>query len=170
MEKSCREIEEMLVEYADGQLSPDDAIEVAKHSAQCEKCRKVLSALQKSLDLAGVIWTDGLTETETIRIPTSTKVRKLSWFHYAALAASILLVVTTSIVWRVIVKPEPTEVTFEEIERRITESASAARLLAATELLAEVPDAQSIVDQEYRYIVETYPETTAANKAKSKIK
>jgi predicted anti-sigma-YlaC factor YlaD len=170
MEKSCRKIEEMLVDYTDGQLSPDDSSKVAEHLAQCEACRKVLEALRKSLDLAGVVWTDGLSETETIRIPTLRKVRKLSRYHYAAIAASILLVVTASIVWRALMKPEPTEVTFAEIERQITESASAARLLAATELLAEVPDVQPIVDQQYRYIVETYPETTAANKAKSKMK
>ncbi|MFC1636169.1 anti-sigma factor family protein [Planctomycetota bacterium] len=170
MEKSCQEIEEMLVDYTDGQLSPDNSSQVTEHLAQCEACRKVLDALQKSLELAGVIWADGLSETENIRIPASRKVRKFSRLHYAAIAASILLVVTTSVVWRALVKPEQTEITFAEIERRITESASAARLLAATELLAKVPDTQSIVDQQYRYIVETYPETTAANKAKLKIK
>lgn len=170
MERLCREIEEMLVDYADGQMSPGDSSAVAEHLAQCENCRKVLDALQRSLDLAGVIWTDGLTETENIRIPTSHKIRKFPWLRYAAIAASILLVATTSIVWRALMKPKGPEITFAEIERRITESASAARLLAATELLVEVPDAKPIVDQQYRYIAETYPETTAAHKAKSKIK
>lgn len=169
MEKSCREIEEMLVDYADGKLSPDESSELTEHFAQCEACRKALDALQKSLELAGVIWTDGLTEIENIHIP-SAKVRKVRWLRYAAIAASILLVVTTSVVWRALVKPEPTQITFAEIERQIAESASAARLLAATDMLAEVPDAQSVVDQQYRYIIETYPETTAAHKAKSKIK
>lgn len=169
MEKSCKEIEEMLVDYADRQLLPDDSNQVTEHLAQCETCRKVLDALQKSLELAGVIWTEGLTETENIRIPASKKVWRLHWLRYAAIAASILLVITTTIVWRALMKPEPTEITFAEIERRITESASAARLLAATELLADVPEARTIVDQQYRYIAETYPETTAATKAKSKI-
>ena len=59
---------------------------------------------------------------------------------------------------------------FRLVPERIAESVSAARLLAATELLTEVSDAQPIVDQQYRYIVETYPETTAANKANSKLK
>jgi len=67
------------------------------------------------------------------------------------------------------VKPTRKEVSFADIERRITESASAARLLAAAELLAEYPDAQSIVKEQYRYIVEAYPETAAAAEAKSKI-
>jgi predicted anti-sigma-YlaC factor YlaD len=170
MEKSCKEIEKMLVDYTDGQLLPDGLKKVTEHLPQCEGCRKVLDALQKSLELTNVIWTDGLAETENVRIPISRKVRKFHWFRNAAIAASILLVIAVSVVWRALVKPEETEVTFAEIERRITESASAARLLAATELLAGYPDAQSIVDQQYHYIIETYPETTAANKAKSKIK
>ena len=170
MEKSCKEIEEMLVDFTDGQLSPDESNEVTEHVVQCENCRKVLEALQKSLELAGVIWTDSLTEIENIRIPTSRKVGKFRWLRYAAIAASILLVVTASVVWRDLVKPNKPEVTLAEIERRITESSSAARLLAATELLTDYPDAQTIVDQQYRYIVETYPETAAANKEKKKIK
>jgi anti-sigma factor RsiW len=166
MEKSCKEVEEMLVDYADGQLSPDDSSKVAEHLADCDKCRKVPDALQRSLALAGVIWADGLTETENLRIPAVRKTGRIRPLHYAAIAASVLLVATASIVWRALVKPKEAEVAFAQIERRITESASAARLLAATELLAEYPDAQPLVNQQYRYIVEMYPETTASNKAK----
>jgi len=169
MKKTCKEIEELLVDYADGQLSPDDSNEVAGHLAQCRNCPKVLGALQKSLDLAGVIWNDSLAETKNIRIPTSCKIKRFPLRRYAAIAASILLVVTTSIVWRALVKPEPSEITFAEIERRINESASAARLLTATELLADHPDASSIVEQQYRYIIQTYPDTIAAKEAKSRM-
>ena len=170
MERSCEEIREMLVDYADGQLSQSDSNRVAEHLAECEHCRKMLDALQRSLELAEVIWEDGLAETKEIRVSIPGKAKKIYWFRYAAVAASILLVLTTSIVWRRLVKPTRKELTFAEIERKITESASAARLLAAAELLAEYPDAQSIVKEQFRYIVEAYPETAAATKAKSKIK
>jgi len=169
MEKSCEEIREMLVDYADGQLLPSDSKKVADHLAECAHCRKMLDALQRSLELAGVVWEDGLAETKEIRAPIHGKVRKIRWPRYAAIAAGILLVVTTSIVWRELVRPAKKELTFAEIERRITESSNAARLLAATELLAEYPDAETIVKEQYRYIVETYPETAAAAKAKLKI-
>jgi predicted anti-sigma-YlaC factor YlaD len=169
MKKSCEEIREMLVDYADGQLSPSEANRVAEHLRKCEHCQRMLETLQSSLELAGVIWADGLAETKEIRAPILGKPRKIRWLRYAAVAASILLVVTTSIVWRGLVKPTQKEVSFAEIERKITESASAARLLAAAELLAEYPDAKSIVKEQYRYIVETYPETAAAAKAKLKI-
>jgi anti-sigma factor RsiW len=166
MEKSCKDWEDKLVDYADGRLSPGDSSEVAEHLARCEHCRALLGSLHMSLDLAGIIWADSLAETEEIRVPGPDKVKRPRWPRYAAVAASILLVVSTSIVWRVLVRPEEAEISFVDIERRITDSASAARLLAATELLAEYPDAQPIAEQQYRYIVETYPRTTAANKAK----
>lgn len=169
MEKSCREIEEMFVDYADGQLSPSDSSMVAEHLATCEHCRKMLGGLQKSLELASVIWADAHTETENIRIPAA-KNRKLPWLRYAAIAASILVVATTSIMWHTLIRPKGSELTLAEIERKITESGSAARLLAAAELLSKHPEAKTVVEQQYRSIVETYPETAAALKAKSKIK
>jgi len=66
MGKSCEKTEEMLVDYADGQLSPGESNKVAEHLEECESCRKILAALNKSLELAGVIWTDGLCETKEI--------------------------------------------------------------------------------------------------------
>ena len=169
MKKSCENIEQMLIDYADGQLSPSDSSMVAEHLAQCEECRNVLDALQKSLELTGVIWADGLAETENIRIPAA-KTRKIRWPRYAAIAASILLVAIASVVWHTLVRPKEAELTFAQIERKITESGSAARLLAAAELLSENSEAEAIVKQQYQHIVETYPETTAAAKAKLRIK
>jgi predicted anti-sigma-YlaC factor YlaD len=169
MEKSCKDIEQMLVDYADGQLSPSYSNKIAEHLAQCEKCRNVLDALQKSLELAGVIWADSLSETENIRIPAA-KSRNIRWSRYAVIAASILLVATASVMWHTFTRPKASELTFAEIERKITESGSAARLLAAAELLSDNAEAETIVKQQYQYIVDTYPETAAAAKAKLRIK
>ncbi len=166
--KSCEDIQEILVDYADGELLPGQSSEVTEHLETCEKCRKLLTALQKSLDLATVVWEDNLKEAEVVKIPVRQKTRKIHWFRYAAVAASILIVVTTSIVWREISKPQNAELSFDEIERNISESANAARLLAATELLTDYPDAKEIVQQQYRYIAETYPRTPAAAEIKLK--
>jgi predicted anti-sigma-YlaC factor YlaD len=170
MEKTCEEIREKLVDYADGQLSQSESNKIAEHLGKCKNCRRMLDALQRSLELVEVIWEDGLGAAKEIRIPIPVKARKIRWPRYAAAAAGILLVVTTSILWRALVRPAKKELTFAEIERKITESASAARLLAAAELLAEYPDAETIVKEQCRYIVDTYPETAAAAEAKSKIK
>ncbi len=169
MERSCEDIREMLVDYADGRLLPSESNKVAEHLAKCEHCQRILDGLQRSLKLAEVVWEDGLAETKEIRAPIHGKVRKIRWPRYAAVAAGILLVVTTSIVWRTLMRPAKKELSFAEIERKITEAGNAARLLAAAELLAEYPDAEAIVKQQYRYIVETYPETTAAAEVKLKI-
>ena len=170
MEKFCEDIEQMLVDYSDGQLSPSDSSNVAEHLTKCEECRKILDALQKSLELAGVIWADSLAETENIRIPAAHKTRRIRWLRYVAIAASILVVATTSIVWHTLIRPKGSKLTFAEIERKIIESGSAARLLAAAELLSEYPEAETIVKQQYQHIVEMYPETTAATKAKLRIR
>ena len=170
MQKSCEDISEMLVDYADGRLSAGESSEVAEHLTKCEDCRRTLEALQRSLELAGVIWEDGLAETEAIRIPVLRKTTAPHWLKYAAIAAGILLIFTVSVLWQVLVGPPESEPTFAEIERRISESGSAARLLAAAELLAEYPDAETIVRQQYRYIMETYPDTPAAGEAKLRIK
>ncbi|MHC4583050.1 MAG: anti-sigma factor family protein [Planctomycetota bacterium] len=169
MEKLCEKIEEMLVDYADGQLTSGESNKVAEHLEKCKNCQKILNALQKSLELTEVIWDDGLSETKEIRIVIPGKLRNIPWTRYAAAAAGIILLLTTSVVWQTLIKPVEKEINFAEIERRITDAGNAARLLAATELLAEYPDAQPIVKEQYRYIVETYPETSAANEAKLKI-
>ena len=166
MKRSCTYFEEMLVDYVDGQLSLADSSEVAEHLANCEPCRILFDALNRSLDLAGVIWTNSLADTEEMRVPARPNAGKTNWPKYSTIAASILIVATASVVWRVLLRPEQPELTIAQIERSITESASAARLLAATELLADCPDTQMILRREYRYIVETYPETNAACEAK----
>jgi anti-sigma factor RsiW len=169
MGSSCKEIEQMLVDYADGQLSPGESSKVAAHLAKCEQCQSTLQALQRSLELVGVIWEDGLAETEAIRIPILKKVRKFRWAKYAVVAASILLVVTISGLWQALVRPTEQEPTFAEIENGISNSASAARLLAAADLLAKYPDAETIAKRQYHYVVKTYPKTPAAAEAKLRI-
>lgn len=169
MERSCEDIREMLVDYADGRLLPSEANRVAEHLSKCEHCQKMLVALQNSLELAEVIWEEGLAETKEIRAPIHGKVRKIRWPRYAAVAAGILLVVTTSVLWRTLVRPARKEISFAEIERKINESGSAARLLAAAELLAKYTDDEAFVKRQYRHIIEIYPKTTAADKARSRI-
>ena len=165
MQKLCKEIDEMLVDYADGRLTPSESDRVNEHLAKCRRCRNILKALHMSLELAGVIWEDGLAQTQLICIPAPHKAKQRRWVRYAAVAASILLLITGYIIWHISAAPTEPQPTFAEIERKISESASAARLLAAADMLAEYPDAETIVKQQYRYIAETYPETPAAAKA-----
>jgi len=168
--KSCEDIQKILVDYADGQLHPEEKTIVSQHLDQCENCRNLFNALNKSLELSTIIWEDNLTEIQNVAIPDLPKERKIHWLRYAAVAASILIILTTIITSSINKKQEPElEVSFEEIEKSINDSANAARLLAATELLADYPDYKEMVESQYRYIAKRYPETSATEKIKLKI-
>jgi anti-sigma factor RsiW len=168
MKESCKDIAEMLVDYADGQLPPGESAEVAEHLAGCKDCRAAVKALQRSLSLATVVWEDGLAQVKDIRVPTARSSR-FRWRQLAAIAAGILIVAGVSLIRRTKTGPKEAKPTFAEIEQRIEQAGSAARLLAAAELLAQYPDARPIMQRQYRYIVDTYPQTPAAAKAKSSI-
>jgi len=170
MEKSCEQIEKLLVDYADGELSPSESSDVAEHLSKCEACRRTVVALQRSLDLAGIVWADGLEEIKGVGLPRTSGVSRFKWRRYAAAVAGILVVAAISIVCVTRTTPKQAEPTFAEIERQIDESGRAARLLAAAEMLADCPSAKSIVKQQYRYIAETYPRTPAAAQAKLRIR
>ncbi|MBL7153957.1 MAG: zf-HC2 domain-containing protein [Phycisphaerae bacterium] len=169
MKDPCDNFAELLVDYADGQLSAEQSTKVADHLAECSDCRVTLDGLHRSLEIAQVIWQDNLSQTETIRIAASPRPRRRSWPRYAA-AAVILIVSAVSITSRLMNNPPKSEATFAEIEQKITEAGAAARLLAATDLLAEQADAESIVKRQYRYVVQTYPETLAAAEAELRIR
>jgi len=167
MEKvACTEIADKLTAYADGELPQHESGMVAEHLAQCPDCRKTLSALEDSLRLTRIIWDDNLARTDNIDLALPAKSRSRRRLRYVAVAAGILLAVTCSVIRYATVK----EPTFQEIEHQIAQAASATRLLAALELLAEYPDAELIVQQQYLHIVDMYPQTAAADKAKARIK
>lgn len=112
-----------------------------------------------------------LAETENIRIPASRQTRKVHRLRYVAIAASILLVISAFIAWRALMKPEEVqkEPSLAEIERKIIDESTAAKLLAAADLLANKLNAETLVQKQYEYIVDRYPNTKAAETAKTKI-
>ncbi len=153
--KSCEEIRGMLVDYADGELSEQDSQAVAEHLAECPACREVIRCLERSLHLAKAIWLDDLEAART----TSARrvaVRLLPW---AAVAAAILIVAGTLVLNSI---HRPPELEYARIERQVAGVAAAARLLAATQILAQCEDTESIVQEQYRYILDNYADTPAA--------
>ncbi len=92
MRESCKEIADVLVDYADGQLSAERASNVAGHLAECSDCRDLLRGLRESLELAQVIWQDSLHQAERIHIGHAAKVARHHWLQYAAAAAVILVI------------------------------------------------------------------------------
>jgi len=167
MMEPCDNSGDLLVDYADGLLDAEGSAKVAGHLAECDDCRRLVDGLNKSLELAEVIWQDNLDQTsETIRIPAPVRVTGRSWLRYAA--AAVILVVTGIYVSSRMTNKPTKQITLAEMEQRITEAGSAAQLLAAADLLAGYSEATT-VKQQYRQIVERYPHTSAAVKARSQI-
>lgn len=166
-DKSCEQIAELLVDYADGLLSPQKSDEVAEHLAGCAECEALLNGLRRSLELSNVIWQDNFeqAQTQTLAIPRRTAKRR--WAGYAAVAAGIIVFVTASVVRHLVRGPGQQGPNLAEIERRIIDEGAAAKLLAATELLAGRPYANGLVKSQYHYIVDNYPNTQAAAKVKT---
>ena len=168
MEMSCGYIERMLVDYADGRLSAGESRQVAEHLASCEGCRAMLDALGRSLELAGVIWQDGLAEAEGISIGRR-KAGGRAWRRYAAAAAGIIVIFAASVLWLAEKKGPKQEMSFGEIERSIVDAGGAARLLAVTERLARYADAGALVKRQYQHIIDEYPNTAAAAEARRRM-
>ena len=168
-EMSCKEIEQMLVDYADRQLSPSQSSEVAEHLVGCQRCSDVLKALQRSLELAQVVWEDGWADAQAIHISKRVKTGEIPRWAYAT-AAAVLAVAACWVFWHYLNRPAPQALTVAEIERRIADEGMAARLLATAELLAAKPYAEELVKSQYNYIVERYPSTEAAATAKTRIR
>ena len=156
---TCQTIEEWLVDFADGALPSDQAARVQAHLAQCPTCRATIEALQQSLAIAQTIWQD------TARDVGQSQPRRLSLWHYGAVAAAILLALGT-LFYRPDGRTHPAAPgpSLADIERQMVEAASAARLLVATEQMETQPALRDIAKSQYRHIVERYPDTAAAER------
>jgi predicted anti-sigma-YlaC factor YlaD len=162
----CSQIEELLVDYADSALDQSDVDKVTAHLAQCPNCRNTLSALIESLKLASAIWQDNLRQPPAAK----THRRSLTWRKYAAIAASIAILAAAAIICESKSQPKQPEPTLAQIEQQIEQAASAARLLAAADMLAPYTQTESIARNQYDYIVDAYPRTPAAVQAKEHLK
>jgi anti-sigma factor RsiW len=190
---TCEELADRIVDYVDGELPPDEAGTVARHLSECPRCRQTASDLRQSLGLAKVIWEDNLADATAIRddavgagpracpssegnrggLPlrcphghTANQLRRAG-FYALAVAASILLVV--GVLVRPILRQSPREqpLLAEQIERQVARAGRAAQLLAATRIVAQCEGTESVVEQQYRYILREYGDTPTAESIKA---
>jgi anti-sigma factor RsiW len=171
--ENCERIEDSLIDYADNLLSDDESSKVEEHLDICSNCQLKLEALDKSLRLTRIIFEDNLSQIEDIQLP-AVKRTPIRWIRPAAAAAVVLFVAGLLIVFQTL-QTAPSEQTItassiEEIERQINQATIAAKLLATADLLTQDPENQNIVQDQYFHIIETYPNTSAAEKAKLLIK
>lgn len=98
--KTCDTIRELLVDYADGVLPPEEHAAVAEHVERCAACAETVRALQASLAAALGVWQGQLAAIEDATAngaprPQQTRRRSLRlvyWLGSGAAAAALLLV------------------------------------------------------------------------------
>lgn len=180
MSSDCpKGIADKLVDYANGVLPAAAAAEIARHLEQCETCRRQLDALQRSLDLACVIWEDSaaqLTNTASIRNanrPAQPTVWRSRMSTYGAVAAALAIAIgVLEYATSRHVHPStqtggaaPSIVTVEDIKFEIACEAVASQLLMAADLLAEQPGGIEYACENYRYIAAAYSNSLAAQQS-----
>ena len=160
MKTVCERLADRLVDYVDGELPEDEAHGMTRHLADCEHCRRTALAMERSLGLARVIWSDNLGDSEpAVKPALVSRGRRLRLY---AVAASILIVGSAVIFTVLNHYPLHPSISVEELERQIIRAGTAAELLAATQILAQCEGTESIVDNQYRYILREYAGTPAA--------
>lgn len=161
---SCQTIEELLVDFADDALTGAETARVRAHIEQCPPCRATVEALRQSLACAQTIWQDNTRHRRRTRALQSHR------WRYVAVAAGILLAAGTLAYWPARHRPTGDAPTLAEIENRIDVSGRAARLLARIDQLETQASLRDVAESQYRYIMEKYPDTAAAESARLKLK
>jgi anti-sigma factor RsiW len=165
----CEQFEELLVKYADGLLGDDKAAEVTAHLESCRACADKLDALGRSLTLAQTIWEDNLDQPTQRAVARASLVRTLTRRWPVAAAAAVLIFAVAIVSHRgPLTQPPAPQLTAEQVEQQILAEGSAARLLAAAEILERKPHASKLARSQYKYILDYYPETKAAAQARTK--
>ncbi len=180
--RTCDSVTEVLVPYADSELPEADAAAVAAHLAVCPECRAELRLLKRSLELARQAWRESARDAPVpAGCPLQPRRRRLQ--VAVGLAACVAVLLAAAGWWRFSGEPPDGSVPriaeiepaappapvappapAEEIDlvELIAREGRSARLAAAARLLAAQPGLESYQDQAERYLLETYPDTTAA--------
>lgn len=174
--QNCKQIADILVDYADNKTDENDSRQVARHLAHCPDCREIVEALQKSLQLTEIIWQGLAEENKNIAMPSLDKRTKQrsGIFKYAAIAAGFLIAATLFLTLynspssTPIAQTGNASISLREIELDIAQVMQAARLLAMVDISIQRGRIANGDDQ-YKYIVEKYPHTSAATKAKKRL-
>jgi hypothetical protein len=178
----CSVIADLLVDFADGELTVEQRHRVADHLSTCPECRADLRLLERSLELAQSVWQQAAVSLgqdiassprALSRMPKATSTGRFlprgRRAIAACVAACILLLLTASAVWwlpqrrrdgqpietiaRQTESPSPA-LTSDSIDRFISGQARSARLAVVVQILASQPGLESYKANEERYLAE----------------
>jgi hypothetical protein len=185
--RSCNEIADLLVDYADSDLPAPESALVTEHLATCERCRATLAALRRSLAAARVVWEAGGAELAGANAGQPGSARRQP-FHRpvwrlwrpALVAASVLLLAGGVWFWQrgrpasapavatvaPAVAPGPS---IADLELEIGRQGISAALLGAAEFLAEQPGGQDVACERFRYVAIGYADSPAGTESKRRV-
>ncbi len=165
--ESCDSLADLLVDYADRELSQAQAVLIEDHLAHCSACRENLQRLERSLDLARAVWQEAAARPVTIRRP----VRRSGTL--AACAAGLLVIAGFLYVARE-QRPRPDHGTLEAVtdtaetvdfEIVLAREVQAARLAVSAEFLASHSATAPYDRDALVYLASTYPDTEPGRQA-----
>jgi hypothetical protein len=169
-EEICQVLsKEKLVAYADGELSLSEAEQIAGHVADCQRCRTMLDALERSLQVTQVIWQTGEAQWPKTLSPNTLKSSRWPYMKVTAVAAGILLASGIGLTWRLLSEPserQGVEPTAAEIEVAANRAALAAQMLAVADLLSSQPGAEQYAVKRYNDAITSFPETQQSAEAR----
>jgi len=165
MNGPCEEFADRIVDYADGELPEAEAQALARHLTACAPCRRTVEALNRSLGLAKVLWGANLGEHESVA--QSSPVRNPRRIRFYAVAASVFFAASAFLFIIPTRHWQRSPTSLEDMEQQVVRAGIAAELLAATRIVAQCEGTESIVEQQYRYILREYAETPAAESVRS---
>lgn len=165
MSAGCSERRETLVDFVDGELTPAERQRVARHLAACPVCQATVERLQQSLAIAGEWWRASADNVSpAAQAPRRRQVRWSLVASATAAAAAILIAIWLPARHT----PQPVR-SVEALSASITREADAARLLASADVLSAVPGGTEYACTRFSYVVETYPESQAAETARLRL-
>lgn len=150
----CNEISAQLVDYVDGELSPEQVRVVEEHLANCAHCRTLIKALNHSLCIAQGLWQDTYQKAGEIPLPKHAPSKTRSWMRYAAMAAGITVLIGVS--WLIPQQAGAPQLSLAQVQEQVHQSARVAQLLVATRMLSECQGTEELVQQQLQYIQTQY--------------
>jgi predicted anti-sigma-YlaC factor YlaD len=184
-ERACEQMAELLVDYADGELSAEDRARVETHLRACQDCRRTVDALRRSLVVAQDVWRQtqghaGERSTESAAPCRASASLRRVWS--LRVAAGIALLVGITLAWWSMARPKTpplvasnqghtnaAELSAEAIAKQIHDAGASSQLLAAADYLAEQPGGRELALEQYRLIVNVYSGTDAAAEARARL-
>lgn len=157
----CPDYRDKLIDYADNELSPDDARDVEQHLSTCSTCQQWVEALNVSLTISRHAWQANYEPVPMPEIPQ----RHFRLVHkLIAVAASV--VVMAAGWWMIQTRTSQDVLTVAQVQQDIQDVEHVASQLVVAQILASCDGTEDMVKRHQKYMQDMYPEAYRVLKVK----